>query len=57
MKALSIRQPWADAILAGHGMTNPNVAKRVENRSKRTHFRGRFLIHPATYSIRTAWRS
>jgi hypothetical protein len=45
MKALSIRQPWADAILAGHGMTNPNVAKRVENRSKRTHFRGRFLIH------------
>jgi len=35
-KALSIRQPWAWAILNG---------KPVENRSWRTNFRGSFLIH------------
>lgn len=37
MKALSIRQPWAWLIVSGH--------KPIENRSWRTHFRGRFLIH------------
>jgi len=37
MKALSIRQPWAWAIAAGH--------KTVENRSWTTNFRGEFLIH------------
>ena len=39
MKALSIRQPWADAII-WHG-------KDVENRSWRTDFRGPVLIHAA----------
>lgn len=34
--ALSIRQPWAYAIL--------HLGKDVENRSRRTHFRGRILI-------------
>ncbi|MDA3812364.1 MAG: ASCH domain-containing protein [Spirochaetaceae bacterium] len=37
MKALSVRQPWANLIV--HGI------KDVENRSRRTNFRGRILIH------------
>lgn len=36
---LSIRQPWAWLILHG--------GKDVENRTWRTNFRGRFLIHAA----------
>lgn len=39
MKALSIRQPWAWAIL--------HAGKDVENRSWSTPFRGEFLIHAA----------
>lgn len=41
MKALSLRQPWCDAILYG--------GKRVENRLKwrGTAFRGPFLLHAA----------
>ncbi len=42
MKVLSIRQPWAWAIV--HGL------KPVENRSRRTHYRGDFLVHaPMTF--------
>jgi hypothetical protein len=37
MKALSIKQPWAQLIIIG--------AKKVENRSRRTSFRGRFAVH------------
>lgn len=37
MKALTIRQPWAWAIVAGY--------KHVENRSRRTNYRGPILIH------------
>lgn len=37
MKALSVRQPWAWAIVAGH--------KRIENRSWPTHHRGPLAIH------------
>ena len=37
MKALSIRQPWVWAILY--------AGKRVENRKRRTHYRGPILIH------------
>jgi hypothetical protein len=36
-RILSVRQPWAWAIVAGH--------KDVENRSKRTSYRGRLFIH------------
>lgn len=36
-RALSIRQPWAWAIL--------HAGKDIENRSWQTHYRGRFLIH------------
>lgn len=41
MKALSLRQPWADAVLFG--------GKRIENRIawKTSNFRGPFLIHAA----------
>src|SRR5829696_7953197 len=37
MKALSIKQPWAELIIIG--------AKDVENRSRPTSFRGRFAVH------------
>ncbi len=37
MKALSIMQPWAWLIVAGH--------KDIENRTWSTRFRGRVLIH------------
>ena len=37
MKALTIRQPWAEAIVAGH--------KEVENRSWKTAYRGLIAIH------------
>lgn len=37
MKALSIQQPWAWAIVNGY--------KPVENRTWPTTFRGRFLVH------------
>lgn len=37
MRALSIRQPWAWAIL--------HAGKDIENRPRRTHLRGRILIH------------
>lgn len=39
MKALSIRQPWAWLIV--------HAGKNIENRSWRTHYRGRFLVHAA----------
>lgn len=37
MKALSIKQPWADLIVLG--------MKDIENRKWRTNYRGRLLIH------------
>jgi hypothetical protein len=37
MQALSVRQPWAWAVVAGY--------KDVENRPRRTNFRGPLLIH------------
>lgn len=39
MKALSIRQPWAWAII--------HAGKDIENRGWTTRFRGRFLVHAA----------
>lgn len=44
MKALSILQPWAWLIAAGH--------KDIENRSWSTGFRGRFAIHAGKKLIR-----
>lgn len=37
VKALTIKQPWAELIMVG--------LKDVENRSRRTNFRGRFAVH------------
>jgi hypothetical protein len=37
MKALSIRQPWTAMIVHGQ--------KRIENRSRRTHYRGLIALH------------
>lgn len=39
MKAITIKQPWASLI--AHGI------KDIENRTWRTNFRGRILIHSA----------
>lgn len=39
MKALSLRQPWAAAVL--------HLGKHIENRRWNTSFRGEFLIHAA----------
>jgi hypothetical protein len=44
MKALSIRQPWAELILRGE--------KDVENRSWLTHHRGPLLIHASKTLVR-----
>lgn len=37
MRALTVRQPWAHSII--------HLGKNVENRSRRTHHRGRIAIH------------
>ena len=39
MKAITLRQPWAWAII--------NAGKDIENRNWKTHFRGRVAIHAA----------
>lgn len=44
MKALSIRPAWAWAII--------HAGKDVENRSRRCHFRGRFLVHASLEASR-----
>lgn len=43
MKALSIKQPWASLI--AHGI------KDIENRTWKTHFRGRIYIHASAKSV------
>ena len=48
MKALSIRQPWAYAVLM--------LGKNVENRTWRTEFRGRVLIHAGLKTDFANWR-
>ena len=42
MKALSLKQPWAELILQGK--------KKIEIRKWNTHFRGEFLIHASKIS-------
>lgn len=55
MKALSIKQPWAELIIRGF--------KDVENRSRRTQFRGRLAVHvslrraPEDDLIKALWRA
>lgn len=53
MKALSVRQPWCHLIIrpdivgeeARGQAYQDGLIKNVENRSRRTNFRGEFLIH------------
>lgn len=47
MKALSVRQPWAWAII--------HAGKSIENRSWWTSFRGRFLIHASKAMTRAEY--
>jgi len=49
MKALSIRQPWADLIIRG--------IKDVENRSWSWRYRGRFAVHTSKTFDFDAWDS
>jgi hypothetical protein len=49
MKALSIRQPWAWAIIAGH--------KKYENRIWETSYRGPLLIHAGRAFYEDEYRS
>lgn len=44
MKALTIRQPWSQLIVAG--------AKNIENRDWLTYFRGRIAIHSSAQMTR-----
>jgi hypothetical protein len=44
MKALSIKQPWASLI--AHGI------KDIENRTWKTHFRGRIYIHASAKGVK-----
>src|SRR5208283_4968652 len=46
MRALSIRQPWAELILLGH--------KTIEVRSRRTHLRERVFIYAGLNRIEPA---
>lgn len=39
MKAITVRQPWAWAIM--------NAGKDIENRNWKTHFRGKVALHAA----------
>jgi hypothetical protein len=48
MKALSIRQPWAWAIM--------ECGKRVENRTWRTKYRGPILLHASKGFTKHEWR-
>jgi hypothetical protein len=41
---LTVRQPWASATF--------RAGKNVENRRRRTHYRGRLWIHAGTFSPR-----
>jgi hypothetical protein len=53
-RALTIRQPWADAVIRENAQFGP-AAKRIENRTRRTHRRGWVLLHSGgEYDLRAA---
>jgi hypothetical protein len=47
VKALSIKQPWAWAVI--------EAGKDVENRRKRTHYRGALFIHACLQDSLDGW--
>ena len=59
MKALSIKQPWAFLII--HGFTEYtdkgkiHHLKDIENRTWKTKYRGRFLVHASKQVDKVAW--
>lgn len=46
MKVLSVRQPWASLIMS---------IKDIENRTWKTNYRGRILIHSSLHTIPHEW--
>lgn len=48
MKAITIKQPWASLIVSG--------LKDIENRTWKTNFRGRVLIHAGKSVSKNGWR-
>lgn len=52
MKALSIKQPWASLICTPR-QDNPLLGiKDIENRTWRTHFRGKIYIHASASYVK-----
>lgn len=49
MKILTVKQPWASLIV--HGIKN------IENRTWKTSFRGRILIHASKNGVKDGWRA
>ena len=47
MKALTVKQPWASLIAQG--------LKDVENRTWKTNYRGKILIHAAATAVKEGW--
>lgn len=47
MKVITIKQPWASLIVSG--------LKNIENRTWKTNFRGRVLIHAAKTPVKEGW--
>ena len=51
MKVLSIKQPWASLICTPRPDNNLLGIKDIENRSWKTKFRGRILIHASAKKV------
>ena len=47
MKALTIKQPWASLIASG--------IKDIENRTWKTHYRGKIYIHASSHYAKGAF--
>jgi len=54
MKALTVKQPWASLIIEGIKIDEDILFKNIENRTWRTNYRGRVMIHAAAASW--TWR-
>lgn len=50
MKVLSIKQPWASLIVQQR-------MKDIENRTWKTNFRGRILIHASSIPVKEGWEA
>lgn len=47
MKAITIRQPWAQLLVIPNPDQSDRAAKWIETRSRQSHYRGRIAIHAA----------